>query len=123
MRYLLDTHILLWWLADDNNLQEKTKELIKDPTNQIFVSVASAWEISIKRKLGKLTLKTTVQECFEGSGFLLLDILLAHVLELGSLPAHHQDPFDRILIAQSRAEKLTFITDDIKIKKYDLRLA
>lgn len=122
MRYLLDTHIFLWWLADDKNLKRKIKELIENPNNQIFVSVASAWEISIKRKIGKLSLKTTIQHCFESSGFLIIDITLNHILELDLLPMHHQDPFDRILIAQTKAEKLIFITDDIKIKQYDLRI-
>jgi PIN domain nuclease of toxin-antitoxin system len=121
MRYLLDTHIFLWWLTDDKKLQEKIKELIKNLNNQIFVSVASAWEVSIKRKIGKLTLQTTIQDCFEGSGFLILDITLDHILEQDLLPVHHQDPFDRILIAQSKAENLIFITDDIKIKQYSLK--
>ena len=123
MRYLLDTHIFLWWLADDKKLLEKPRELIKNPDNQIFISVASAWEMSIKSKIGKLSLKTTIHDCFEGSGFLVLDLLLTHVLELDKLPPYHQDPFDRILIAQSKVENLILISDDMKIKKYDIRTA
>ena len=123
MRYLLDTHILLGWLADNKKLQEKTMELIKNPDNQIFISVASAWEMSIKSKIGKLSLGTSIQDCFESSGFLVLDIVLNHVLELDKLPPYHQDPFNRILIAQAKVEGLILVSDDIKIKKYDLRIA
>ncbi len=122
MRYLLDTHIFLWWLSGDKKLNQKTVELIKNPQNQIFVSVASAWEISIKRKIGKISLKTTIEECFKTSSFMILDITLNHILELDTLPLHHSDPFDRILVAQARTENFTFVTDDVKIKKYELKI-
>lgn len=123
MRYLLDTHIFLWWLEDNKNLKEKTKEIIKDPKNQIFISIASAWEMSIKSHIGKLTLKTSIENCFESSSFLTLDIVLSHISQLESLPKYHNDPFDRMLIAQSLTENLIFITDDSKIRKYNLKIA
>ena len=122
MRYLLDTHILLWWLNGDKNLKDSIQRIIKHPDNQIFISVATLWEISIKHILGKLTLKTNLSEIISVSGFNLIPITSTHILELEKLPLLHHDPFDRILIAQSISEKLVFITDDIKIKKYHLKV-
>ena len=124
MRYLVDTNIFLWSLNDDKKLQDEIKNVLKDPQNQIFVSIASAWEISIKNRAGKLPLKTTLKRCFETSPFDTLNISLPHVFEFEKLPLYknHKDPFDRILIAQARVENLTFITTDEKIWKYDLPL-
>ena len=123
MRYLLDTHIFLWWLKGDKRLGRKTKEIIRNSHNEIFISVVSTWEMSIKQKVGKLSLKASVGEYFEQSGFLILDVVLDHILALEKLPFHHQDPFDRLLVAQARAENLVFVTDDRKIKQYDLKIA
>lgn len=122
MRYLLDTHIFLWWLNNDKKLKHSVREVIKDTKNQIFVSVASAWEISMKHRAGKLSLETSLQTCFEISAFELVNINLVHILKLDSLPIHHKDPFDRILIAQAKAENLIIITDDIKIKTYNVQV-
>lgn len=124
MRYLLDTNIFLWSLNGDKKLKGEIKEIIKNPKSQIFVSVASAWEISIKNRVGKLPLKTTLSKCFEILDFEILDINLIHTLEFNKLPLHkdHRDPFDRILISQSRVENLTLVTTDEKIWKYDLPL-
>ncbi|MBI4096486.1 MAG: type II toxin-antitoxin system VapC family toxin [Candidatus Levybacteria bacterium] len=124
MQYLLDTNIFLWSLNGDKKLKEDIKEIIKDFENQIFISIASAWEISIKNRVGKLPLKTTLSKCFEIAGFKILDINLIHVLEFNRLSLHknHRDPFDRMLISQARAENLTFITTDKKIWKYNLSL-
>ena len=124
MRYLLDTSIFLWTLNGDKKLKNGIKKIIQDPKNQIFISIASAWEISIKNRSGKLPLRTTLSKCFEISGFKTLDISLIHVLEFDKLPLYkdHKDPFDRILISQSRVGNLTFITTDEKIWKYDLTL-
>lgn len=121
MRYLLDTNIFLWWLNDDNRLKKSFREAIGDSSNQIITSVASAWEISIKSKTGKLPLKTTFIECVEKSEFEVLNIDIDHVRKLDKLPPIHKDPFDRILIAQAKAENLTLITTDEKIKKYDVK--
>lgn len=118
MRYLLDTNIFLWSLNDDNRLKKSIRKILEDPLNEIYVSVVSGWEISIKHKLGKLPLKTTLPECFEKSNFQILNINLEHILQLDKLPLHHKDPFDRILISQAKAENLTLITSDEKIWKY-----
>lgn len=118
MRYLLDTHIFLWWLEGDKRLKNSVKEVIQNSENQILVSIVSGIEISIKQKLGKLSLKTTLKRMFEISGFEALNINLNHALELDKLPSHHKDPFDRILISQARVENLNLITSDPKILKY-----
>ena len=118
MGYLLDTQIFLWWLNDDKKLGEKIKKIIANPQNLVFLSVASAWEIILKLKTKKLRLKTSPRKCFENLEFELLDIKLNHVLESHKLPYHHKDPFDRMLIAQARVEKLSLITSDTKIWQY-----
>src|SRR3989337_2928068 len=104
MRYLLDTNIFIWWLTSDKKLEAAFRKIIEDSTNQILTSVAAGWEISIKQKTGKSSLKTTVKNCFEKSGFDILNIELNHIIQLDKLPLIHKDPFDRILIAQATAE-------------------
>lgn len=121
MNYLIDTHIFLWWLSNDKKLKDSFRQIIEDPKNHIYVSVVSGWEISIKNRKGKLPLKTTLAECFKVAGFEVLNISFEHVLSLNKLPLYHQDPFDRMLVAQAKAEKLKLITDDTKIKKYSVK--
>lgn len=118
MRYLLDTNIFLWSLNDDHRLKDSIRKILEDPLHEIYVSVVNGWEISIKHRLGKLPLKTTLSECFRKSNFKVLDINLGHILQLDKLPLHHKDPFDRMLIAQAKTENLTLITSDEKIWKY-----
>lgn len=120
MSYLLDTQVFLWYLSNDNKLKDSVKKIIVDPRNNIYVSVASAWEISIKHNIGKLTLKTTLKKCFEISNFPVLNISIEHILDLENLPLLHRDPFDRIIIAQSRVENLTLISSDPKIWRYKI---
>ncbi len=122
MRYLLDTHIFLWWLNDNKQLKESLQIVISNRENQIFVSIVSAWEISLKHRAGKLPLKTTLQRCFELSPFEILAINFDHVLKFDTLPFHHRDPFDRLLVAQAMTEKLTLITADAKIKRYRVKV-
>lgn len=122
MRYLLDTHILLWWLNDDKKLKSTVSKVIQDKENQIFISVVSGIEISIKNRSGKLPLKTTVKQIFKIAGFEVLDINLNHVLEFDKLPGCHKNPFDRILISQAKVENLSLITSDEKIWKYDVKV-
>ena len=124
MRYLLDTHIFVWWLSGDKKLKSSIRKILENKENHIVVSVVNGIEISIKARARKIKLETTNEKMFEISGFKVLDVNLSHVLELDKLPLHkdHKDPFDRILISQSRVEKLTFITADEKIWKYDLPL-
>lgn len=120
MRLLLDTHILLWWLADELRIPESHREAIRDGRNQVFVSAASAWEAAIKQRLGKLRAPADLKTQVKGARFELLNITIDHALAVGELPDHHSDPFDRMLIAQARIEKLTLVTEDPKLRLYDL---
>ena len=122
MNYLLDTQIFLWWLAKDKKLKDSVKKILLDPQNIIYVSVANAWEISIKHKIGKLPLKTTLKRCFEVSNFPIININIEHILKLNNLPLLHKDPFDRILIAQAQVENLALISSDPKIWPYKIKL-
>lgn len=122
MNYLLDTHILLWWLSNDSKLDKSIKDLIANPTNNIAISVASIWEIVIKKTVGKLKAPDNLQEVIHASSFDLLDINIDHILCLDGLETIHNDPFDRILIAQSMVENLTIITNDAIIPKYNISI-
>jgi PIN domain nuclease of toxin-antitoxin system len=112
MRLLLDTHILLWWLADSPSLSDRARELIADPDNSVFVSAVSLWEIWLKQSLGKLQLPSDFEERLAGESFESLPLLAAHAREVASLPWHHRDPFDRMLIAQARVAELALLTAD-----------
>lgn len=120
--FLLDTHIFIWWMGDDKRLSQKTATLLRDPHNQIFLSTGSIWEMIIKKGKGKLNIPIALdlESGIRTSGFNLLSIEILHVLELEKLPQHHKDPFDRILIAQAKIERLILITDDVKIAKYEV---
>ena len=118
-RVLLDTHVLLWWLADDSKLGTNTRTVISDGNNEIYVSAASSWEISIKKRNGKLTGPDNLDGIVEQERFIKLPISLVHGELAGQLPYHHKDPFDRMLIAQAQTEKLTILTVDEKFQQYD----
>ena len=122
MRVLLDTHTFIWLDNDPGKLSETVTALCSDKDNDLFLSIASVWEMQIKLKLAKLTLPLaldkTIAEQQKMNGLQLLPIELRHVLALDSLPDHHKDPFDRLLIAQAKAEGLTLITNDPVIAKY-----
>jgi len=120
MRLLLDTHVLLWWLDDSPNLSAAAKEAIADPGNIVAVSVASLWEIAIKKGIGKLDLPDDFEEVLSHQGFELLDVKPAHTFGLHALPLLHRDPFDRMLVAQARAEGLRIVTRDTWIQSYDV---
>ncbi len=122
MRFLLDTHILLWFLENNPNLSEPIRGVITNPENLVFVSVISAWEISIKQSLGKLIAPNNLEEALRFSNFEVLDMTLAHGLRVADLPMHHKDPFDRMLISQALVEGLTLISVDEKFKLYDVLL-
>ncbi|MEH2046663.1 type II toxin-antitoxin system VapC family toxin [Nostoc sp.] len=122
MSFLLDTHILLWFLENDFKLSDQVREVITNPENVIFVSAISAWEISIKQSLGKLIVPGNLQEALCFSRFEGLSMTLAHGIKVADLPLHHKDPFDRMLIAQALVEGLTIITVDQKFKFYDVPL-
>lgn len=119
MRLLLDTHALLWWLADAG-LTDQAREAIADPANLVMVSAASAWEISIKKALGKLAAPDDLEQQVDAGGFNALPISIAHATAAGRLPRHHDDPFDRMLIAQAFAEGLTIVTHDKRFADYDV---
>jgi len=115
---LLDTHALLWWLAEPSRLSGKTRSLIADRSKRVLVSAASAWEIAIKRTLGRLDCPANLEAILEDQGFEALPITVAHALEVATLPLHHADPFDRILVAQARLEGLAIVTADARLAAY-----
>lgn len=120
-RLLLDTHTLLWWLADDPRLGIRARQLIADGGNTVFVSSATAWEISIKKALGKLEAPDGLDGVVEEEGFEKLAISFFHGERAGALPQVHRDPFDRMLIAQAQAEGLDLITGDELIAQYGIK--
>ncbi len=122
MRLLLDTHTLIWWLANNNSLREEAKKEIAEANNQVFVSAASAWEIAIKKSIGKLKAPNDLADQIENKRFTPLAIDINHALAVEELPLHHQDPFDRILIAQAMYEQLTIVTRDRKFNIYNIAI-
>ncbi len=121
MRLLLDTNALLWWLADES-LSAQARDAVADPANLVVVSAASAWEISIKKALGKLAAPDDLEQQVDAGGFSPLPISIAHAIAAGQLPRHHEDPFDRMLIAQAFAEGLTIVTRDKRFEDYGAAL-
>ena len=119
MRLLLDTHTLLWWLSDPP-LETTARDHIADHGNPVFVSAATAWEITVKQALGKLTAPDDLESVVASGGFEALPISFAHGLTAGRLPPHHRDPFDRILIAQAQHEGLAVVTRDSVFAAYDV---
>ena len=123
MRVLIDTHVYLWWLDNPKFLSTKAIKLIENPKNTIFISAAVSWEIAIKTSIGKLEVPSTVMNYIEEEGFVELPITVKHTNALLSLESYHKDPFDRILIAQAKVEKLVFITrDEMSLKYSGLKL-
>ena len=116
MRMLLDTCALLWFLRNDEELSESAAVAIEDPTNEVFVSVVSIWEIAIKAGLGKIQVpndfETGLEQKLTQDGFTLLNVNYRHAAAVFTLPRVHADPFDRLLISQCRAEKLVAVTND-----------
>lgn len=126
MRFLLDTHTLLWWLFDDSRLSPVAREIIADPANEIVVSSASAWEISTKHRLGKLGFAGVLVQDIAGwlakAGFVELAVSIRHAQKAGGLPHAHRDPFDRMLAAQSALEDLPLVTSDAAFGGFGIRL-
>lgn len=123
MKLLLDTHAFLWWLADDPQLEAQARELVADPRAVVYVSAVSLWEIAIKSRLGKLDAGSAdLLEEIATNDFLQLPISARHALLAGSLPGHHEDPFDRMLIAQAWMEELTIVTRDAAFAAYGVPL-
>jgi PIN domain nuclease of toxin-antitoxin system len=120
VRLLLDTHILLWWFADTPSLSRPIRAAIADSETTAFVSVATAWEIAIKQRLGKLEAPQDVAGAVAADGFHQLLVTFDHAAVAGQLPRHHGDPFDRMLVAQAQAEGLTLVTHDPHLSQYDV---
>lgn len=120
--YLIDTHVWLWMQADPGRLSAETRELIENPANELLLSAASAWEIAIKYRIGKLPLPdpptSYVPDRMRRSGTTPLPIEPIHALRTSELPDHHGDPFDRLLIAQAMQEGLTLVTHDDIFDRY-----
>ncbi|MFO7751701.1 MAG: type II toxin-antitoxin system VapC family toxin [Desulfobacteraceae bacterium] len=120
MNLFLDTHVLLWWLDDSPYLSDAERDAIADSGNLIVVSAAVIWEMRIKQALGKLEISADFYPVIKNQGFELLSITTDHAYAAGGLPMHHRDPFDRMIIAQARLEKLCIITHDNIFSRYDV---
>lgn len=126
MKLILDTHVFIWWDSDPGRLSARALSLCEDPGNQLYLSVASLWEIQIKSQLGKLRLSTPLRELVasqrETNGLVLLSILPDHTYALDDLPAIHKDPFDRMIVAQARTEHLRLLTHDEVVRQYPVEV-
>ena len=124
MNLLLDTHVLLWSLADDAKLGAAARAAIVDPDNTVYVSAVSAWEIAIKAALGRVDMPRHagrwLPDALRRTSFVELGVTVKHALGVEELPPHHADPFDRLLVAQARAEELTLVTADPLVARYDV---
>ena len=122
IRLLLDTCVVLWALEDSPSLSRRTRRLIVEPRNAVFVSVASAWEMAIKRACGKLVVPDNLGEELYKSGFTELQVTMAHCEQAARLPMIHKDPFDRMLITQAQVEDCIIVTSDSIIPKYGIEV-
>jgi PIN domain nuclease of toxin-antitoxin system len=126
VRLLLDTNVLLWWLFTPGRLGARAHEAVAAPTNDVYVSAVTGWEIALKVALGKLRVPADVRRWLPSalveSRFTGLPIGMEHALAVGGLPEHHRDPFDRLLIAQAEIEELTIVTGDRQLAAYDVPL-
>jgi len=125
VKYLLDTHVFLWWIQDDQKLSPRARGVLSDGGNDILLSVASLWEIVIKVQIGKLSVPQPADRYLgrqlQTNAISTLPVEAAHALRLLKLPNHHKDPFDRLLVAQSQAENLPIVTADPAVKKYPVK--
>jgi len=121
MKILLDTHIALWAVSDDSRLSLQARELITAPRNLVWVSAVSVWEIAFKHSLGRGGMPISGAEAlefFRQSGYRMLPVSPEHAAAVENLPTHHQDPFDRLLVAQSLTEPLRLLTHDATVARY-----
>lgn len=118
MKVLIDTHLILWWLADSPSLSNLARELIGAPENTVFVSAVSLWEIWLKESLGKLRLPPEFEDKLAAESFESLPLAAAHARQIALLPWRHRDPFDRMLVAQAQVENLTLLTADERLAPY-----
>ena len=118
LKFILDTHLLLWWLAGDDAISAGASALIGDPENTIFVSAVSLWEIWLKESLGKLRLPPDFETILAAQAFESLPLTAAQTRQVARLPWHHRDPFDRMLVAQAGTERLQLLTADRTLAAY-----
>ena len=119
MKLLLDTHALLWWFDDDPRLGRQARDMIADPSNDIFASIVCLWEIVVKIRVGKMRHDVpAIVSAIARDQFALLGVATAHLESLVDLPRHHDDPFDHLLIAQAISEQAVIVTNDLAIFKY-----
>ncbi|MEQ9550436.1 MAG: type II toxin-antitoxin system VapC family toxin [Coleofasciculus sp. G3-WIS-01] len=125
MNYIIDTHILIWFVEGNTKLSQQAQKLIANPANNIYVSQASLWEMTIKISISKLSLSISLSELellLINNQFQILDTKFSHYEVLQHLPFHHQDPFDRLIIAQAKAEDYIIVTNDNRFKLYNVKL-
>lgn len=125
MIVLLDTHVILWYQANDPKLSKEAHRTIGDSNNTCYVSIVSLWEIALKFSIGKLSLSMPLNDLFETierAGFETLELSKAQLLRSAELPLHHRDPFDRMLIAQAKSEGMHLLTSDSQFARYDVSL-
>ncbi|MGA1356741.1 MAG: type II toxin-antitoxin system VapC family toxin [Prochlorothrix sp.] len=126
MKLLLDTHTLMWWDSQFDRIPPKTQAILQNSDHEVWISVVSLWEMQIKSQLGKLTLQVPLEELInyqqQVNGLKLLSVTVPHILELDKLPLHHRDPFDRLLIAQSRVETAILVSQDTKMQMYNCQI-
>jgi PIN domain nuclease of toxin-antitoxin system len=124
--YLLDTHVFIWADSEPEALSTRARSIFGDPSSELWLSVASVWEMQIKRQLGRLKTDSSIAHMVEAqvrvNRLRLLDVRLPHVLRLDKLPPIHKDPFDRMLVAQAMAEELTFVSHDPVVRKYPVKV-
>lgn len=121
MRYLIDTHVFIWFIQNSSNLPTSKRNLVEDANSEIIISIASLWEISIKNSIGKLHLTKgfpAMAKYLSDNSIEVLPITFAHTVENNQLPFHHRDPFDRIIIAQAIVENIDFISADAAFDNY-----
>lgn len=119
-RLLLDTHVFLWWVSDWKRIDASAREAIADPSHQVFVSAVSGWEIAIKKAKGRLTAPDGLAVVVEERGLEHLPLTFEHAERTATLPPHHRDPFDRMIVAQAQAAGLVLVTRDARIPLYDV---
>jgi len=120
---LLDTHALLWALSAPQQLPASLRRAIQAAENDVYASLASAWEIAIKAALGKIEFDVrSLERMLAATGFQILDISLQHAVQVAELPMHHGDPFDRILVAQALSESMVLVTRDRALRQYGVRI-
>jgi PIN domain nuclease of toxin-antitoxin system len=125
MKLLLDTHVFIWWDSDPGQLSAPALAALGDPANEVWLSVASVWEMVIKAQLGKLTLRLPLADIIsqqQANGLQILPVSLAHALAVEGLPAIHKDPFDRMLIAQATVEGAELVSADLVVRRYPVRV-